>query len=177
MPKRPISTDIEPLLSHDLTGKELFHGYEGFFHLHASSHAPTFSPPSPDVASCQLPPRRYCATEPPNLIPPAVVLPTEVRQVTTPEAQQMIAAGVKLLDARHWDEMKDSPYLPGAIPCGFLEKGDEELIKLDRTASYLLYCPLGERSALMAIKMKELGFTQLAHLRGGLRQAREEGLR
>jgi rhodanese-related sulfurtransferase len=88
----------------------------------------------------------------------------------------LLSSGTAVIDARHWDEMRDTFHLNGSLPSGFLQRGDAELLKLNRDTPYLLVCPLGERSALMAQHMHQLGFKQLHHLKGGLRAWLAAGL-
>jgi rhodanese-related sulfurtransferase len=72
--------------------------------------------------------------------------------------------------------MRYAPYLPGAKPCPYLQGNDEMLQGLDRKARYFVYCPLGERSARTALRMHELGFTQVSTLAGGLKAWLDAGL-
>jgi len=44
----------------------------------------------------------------------------------------------------------------------------EQLNKLDKNAKYLIYCRTGRRSALTLDIMKELGFKDIHHIKGGI---------
>jgi rhodanese-related sulfurtransferase len=88
-----------------------------------------------------------------------------------------------LVDVREPEERLAYGSIPGAIhaPRGMLE------FAADPTSSYyrpefdpfrrtILYCASGGRSALAAAAMRELGYTRVAHLDGGLKAWREAGL-
>ncbi len=73
-----------------------------------------------------------------------------------------------LLDLRT-DEEIATGYIDGAAQIDFYEptfSGDLEA--LDRDAHYLVYCNSGNRSAQTVREMKELGFTQVTELDGGI---------
>jgi rhodanese-related sulfurtransferase len=122
---------------------------------------------------CCKPARVSAPTE-----PPAVQLPSAVRVLSPQAAAEMLKADASwvILDARHWDEMRDAPYLSGAQPCPFLQGNDAVLQALDREGKYFVYCPLGERAARTAARMHELGFTTVATLAGGLYAWQKAGL-
>lgn len=44
---------------------------------------------------------------------------------------------------------------------------DQEITKLDKTASYAIYCRSGRRSAIAASKMSDAGFTTIFNLQNG----------
>lgn len=65
-------------------------------------------------------------------------------------------------------------YAAGHIPGGVLvdfQAADfaERLGELDRDRSYLVHCQSGGRSSTAFEQMKELGFTSIYHLDGGMR--------
>lgn len=80
-----------------------------------------------------------------------------------------------LLDVREAGEVLQKGMIPGAVaaPRGLLEFfADrssrfyrEEFLPERRT---ILYCASGERSALAAAALQQIGFTKVAHLDGGL---------
>lgn len=45
---------------------------------------------------------------------------------------------------------------------------EDNLSKLDKSASYVVYCRTGHRSAVAITKMKNLGFTNVIEVKGGI---------
>src|SRR4051812_49073833 len=72
-----------------------------------------------------------------------------------------------LIDVREVDEWNEG-YIPGAtwIPRGKLELRIEDAVP-NREADLVLYCAGGNRSALAAKSLKELGYTKVRSLAGG----------
>jgi rhodanese-related sulfurtransferase len=98
-------------------------------------------------------------------------------------AAELETGNVLLVDLREAEEQWQNGVIPGAIhaPRGMLE------FSADPTSAYhqpafdpgsriILYCASGGRSALAAAMLKELGYTRVAHLDGGLKAWREAGL-
>ena len=90
---------------------------------------------------------------------------------------------VLLVDLREAEERAQHGSLPGAIhaPRGMLEfyadpTSAYHRFPFDHTRRTILYCASGGRSALAADLLQSLGYTQVAHLDGGLRAWREVGL-
>lgn len=73
-----------------------------------------------------------------------------------------------LLDVRTVDEYK-SGHIPNATQIDVLNKEDfkNQVAKLDRKKTYLLYCRSGKRSNEAKILMKEMGFKKIIDLKGG----------
>lgn len=80
-----------------------------------------------------------------------------------------------VVDVREGEEFR-AGHLPGAIhlPRGFLEMQVDEKLP-DRDGPVVLYCGSGNRSALAARTMKELGYTDVRHLLGGFSGWRDKG--
>lgn len=88
-----------------------------------------------------------------------------------------------VVDIREKDEVTETGTIPGAIhiPRGVLEfhvdpgspnyRGD-----LTPNRSTILVCENGQRSALATETLKSLGFSNVAHLRGGFREWVRQGL-
>src|SRR4051812_12046280 len=76
-------------------------------------------------------------------------------------------APAKLIDVREGEEWQEG-YIPGAtwIPRGKLELRIEDVVP-ERDAEMVLYCAGGNRSALAAKSLKELGYTHVTSLAGG----------
>ena len=86
------------------------------------------------------------------------------------------AAGVLLVDLREPGELSESGRIAGSvnIPRGMLE------FRADPTSPYhqeafeperriILHCATGGRSALAAAALKDMGYTNVAHLDGGFK--------
>src|SRR4029078_11254243 len=82
----------------------------------------------------------------------------------------------QLIDVREGDEWNDG-YIPGAswVPRGKLELRIEDLVP-DHDADLVLYCAGGNRSALAAKSLKELGYTRVRSLAGGFGAWKKAGL-
>ncbi len=81
-----------------------------------------------------------------------------------------------LIDVRERDEVLDG-YIPGAnlIPRGFLELNIEEDVTMDRDASIVLYCAGGNRSALAARDLEEMGYANVSSMIGGIKGWKDAG--
>jgi molybdopterin/thiamine biosynthesis adenylyltransferase/rhodanese-related sulfurtransferase len=90
---------------------------------------------------------------------------TEIREVSVDEVNAKKPS--VLIDVREGDEYEQG-YIPGAqwIPRGKLELRIEDAVP-DRDAEVVLYCAGGNRSALAARSLKELGYTRVSSLAGG----------
>ncbi len=101
-----------------------------------------------------------------------------VREVTPEELKRRLDSGerVHLLDVREADEWSGG-HLPGArhLPRGFLEARVEGLAP-DREAEVVLYCAAGNRSALAARTLAEMGYRRVASLAGGYGRWHDRGL-
>jgi sulfur-carrier protein adenylyltransferase/sulfurtransferase len=77
------------------------------------------------------------------------------------------AQGIRLIDVREQDEYAQG-FIPGAlwIPRGFLESKIEDHFP-GRDEPIVLYCAGGNRSALAARALRELGYTNVESLAGG----------
>ncbi|MDQ1308134.1 MAG: hypothetical protein QG671_3968 [Actinomycetota bacterium] len=102
--------------------------------------------------------------------------------VTPQEAHSRVTAGnVVLLDVREPTEWET--HIAGAlqIPRGILEaKADPTSPRhdpaLDPGKQVIVYCRSGARSALAAVTLTELGFTDVVNLAGGITAWKEAGL-
>src|SRR5437762_8948606 len=81
-----------------------------------------------------------------------------------------------LLDVREKEEFRQG-YVPGAVslPRGFLEMRVEETVP-DKTTPIVAYCAGGARSLLAGRILKELGYTNVASMRGGFTAWKNQGL-
>ena len=75
-----------------------------------------------------------------------------------------------IIDVRTGPEF-DGSHLEGAIQLDYYgEDFIDQLARLDRHKSYLIYCREGNRSGHVVEIMESLGFTDVADLHGGLQQ-------
>ena len=80
-----------------------------------------------------------------------------------------------MVDVREPDEW-EAGHSPGAkpLPRGLLEyRAAEELP--DKDARIVVHCALGGREALAAKSLKEMGYTNVANMEGGMSEWRERG--
>jgi len=103
---------------------------------------------------------------------------SQIREIPPEEAARILAQpnheGWSFVDVREPDEFA-AGHVPGArsLPRGFLEvKADLEHPKRDawlaqRDRPLVLYCGGGQRSALAAKTLQEMGFTQVVSLAEG----------
>src|SRR5262245_1354155 len=89
----------------------------------------------------------------------------EIRETSVDEIKALKPE--HLIDVRESDEYEDG-YIPGAswIPRGKLELRIEDAVP-DHDNDIVLYCAGGNRSALAAKSLKDLGYTQVRSLAGG----------
>jgi rhodanese-related sulfurtransferase len=88
-----------------------------------------------------------------------------------------------LIDLRESEELKQNGTIPGAVhaPRGMLEfYADPSLPyhkpEFDKNKRIILHCASGGRSALAASTLKQMGYTNVAHLDGGFKAWKEAGL-
>lgn len=86
-----------------------------------------------------------------------------------------LADGALVVDIREAAERDETGAIPGAlhVPRGLLEfKADPSqpahLPDLDPNRRTILFCAAGGRSALAVLSLRELGYTDIAHLDGGI---------
>jgi rhodanese-related sulfurtransferase len=106
-----------------------------------------------------------------------------VQNLTVDEtARELESADVLLVDIREPGERAQTGVIPGAVeaPRGMLEFWADptspyhrEEFRPDRRV--ILHCASGGRSALAAAMLQELGYTDAAHLDGGINAWKEQG--
>jgi rhodanese-related sulfurtransferase len=81
-----------------------------------------------------------------------------------------------LVDLREPGERGESGTIPGAVhaPRGMLEfyadpTSPYHMAELEPNRRTVLYCASGGRSALAVMSLRELGYTNVAHLDGGIK--------
>jgi rhodanese-related sulfurtransferase len=108
----------------------------------------------------------------------------EVNVISPQEAKKEIeGGGATVIDVREPDEVAESGTVPGArnIPRGVLEiKADTELPMKDpelqdRDQKVIIACGAGGQAALSAKALKDMGFTDVSIIDGGVRGWKEAG--
>lgn len=107
----------------------------------------------------------------------------QIENLTPQQVQDELAKGnVILIDVRESEELKQNGRIEGAVhaPRGMLEFYADPTMpyykpEFDKSKRIILHCASGGRSALAAITLKEMGFTNVAHLDGGLKAWKDSG--
>lgn len=108
---------------------------------------------------------------------------SEVRNLSVDEVAQHLESGdVRLVDIREPEEVARDGAIPGAVlaPRGMLEfwadpSSAYHRAEFDPSSRTILYCASGGRSALAAQSLQVLGYTDVAHLDGGLKNWKQQG--
>ena len=92
-----------------------------------------------------------------------------------PEQLEAILHDVEIIDVREAGEHAQGA-IPGAqlLPRGVLER-DIATVVPDRSRRIVLYCAGGNRSALAALSLKQMGYTDVLSLAGGFDRWKTEG--
>jgi molybdopterin/thiamine biosynthesis adenylyltransferase/rhodanese-related sulfurtransferase len=104
---------------------------------------------------------------------------SEIRETTTDSVKKVVeqgAASPVVIDVREKDEYVQG-YIPGAlwISRGLLEQKIEDAVP-DRATPIVLYCASGNRSAMAARSLQQLGYTDVASMAGGFTAWKRSGL-
>ncbi|UCD72204.1 MAG: ThiF family adenylyltransferase [Syntrophobacterales bacterium] len=101
----------------------------------------------------------------------------KIKEISPEELNKRMTNGKEtlLLDIREKDEVRRE-YIPGAelLPRGFLEMQVEELIP-DKERPIVVYCAAGVRSGFAAKTLMEMGYKDVASLRGGIEKWKGSG--
>jgi rhodanese-related sulfurtransferase len=108
---------------------------------------------------------------------------TRVQNLNAAQVSEELKQGATLVDLRESEERARDGTIPGAIhaPRGMLE------FYADSTSPYhradfasdkrmILHCASGGRSALAADTLQQMGYQDVAHLDGGFKAWKEQGL-
>ncbi len=100
---------------------------------------------------------------------------SQITEIDTGAAADLIAAGATVLDVREPDEF-DQGALAGVvhIPRGHLEAQVEGRL-LDKDATVVVYCAGGVRSAFAAKTLDEMGYSKVFSMAGGFGRWKDEG--
>lgn len=101
---------------------------------------------------------------------------SEVENLTAEQVAQEAAEGAVLIDLRESAEVESGGMIEGAIhaPRGMLEfyadpSSPYHKDEFDSTRRTILYCASGGRSALGSVALAGMGYTDVAHLDGGIK--------
>lgn len=107
----------------------------------------------------------------------------KIQNLTPDEVAEELDAGTLLVDIREEYECRASGLIPGAVPAprGMLEFWADPQSPYHRDEfapgrRTILYCASGGRSALATATLQRLGYTDVAHLDGGMAAWTEQGL-
>ncbi len=92
----------------------------------------------------------------------------QIKEVSTGEAQSALGQRT-VIDVREYEEFA-AGHLPGAVllPRGVLEFKIGTVAECqDKDKPYLLYCRTGGRSALAAVQLQKIGYTNVVSMAGG----------
>lgn len=102
--------------------------------------------------------------------------------VTPDQLEKELAEGALVVDIREGEELSNTGKIPGSVhsPRGLLEfRADPEHPMhqdgFDTDRRVILHCASGGRSALAADMLKDLGYTNVAHMDGGINTWLEAG--
>lgn len=102
---------------------------------------------------------------------------SEVKALSASEFEGLMKnkGAIRVIDVRTPDEMAEG-HLINAINIDYKnENFKDEISKLDKNRTYLLYCKTGIRSGNAASAMKAAGFTHLYSMDGGIEAWQEAG--
>ncbi|MBA3652897.1 MAG: rhodanese-like domain-containing protein [Actinobacteria bacterium] len=105
-----------------------------------------------------------------------------IENLAPDQVEKEMAAGTALVDVRDTPELEANGRIPGAVhvPRGMLE------FRADPTSPYhqepfdpdkriIVHCASGGRSALAAATLRDMGYSNVAHLDGGMNAWKEAG--
>ncbi|MCU0646367.1 MAG: rhodanese-like domain-containing protein [Gemmatimonadaceae bacterium] len=95
---------------------------------------------------------------------------SKIREVTVADVQALTASGTAfaLVDVREGNEWQMG-HIPGAVHLsrGTLEGAIEA--RVPREQPIVLYCASGNRSALAAVNLQEMGYASVSSMAGGIK--------
>lgn len=89
--------------------------------------------------------------------------------------ERLQQGGVVLIDVRTPGEFRKGHLKGARLLDIFSDDFEKEVNKLNRTASYMIYCGIGGRSAECTEMMRKKGFTSVYELDGGIKRWQSEG--
>lgn len=105
-----------------------------------------------------------------------------IKNLSPSEVKSEIENGATLIDIREPDEQEKNGKIRGSIlaPRGMLEFYADETLpyykpEFNKNNRIILHCASGGRSALATKTLKEMGYTNIAHLDGGIKGWKDAG--
>lgn len=98
-----------------------------------------------------------------------------IREVTSEEALAKQAQGAVIIDVRDGEEVAEKAGLPGSVNIsrGRLEVKIAEAVA-DKDTPVVLYCAGGNRGALAADSLQQMGYKNVFNVSGGLNAFKKE---
>lgn len=108
----------------------------------------------------------------------------QIDNLSPAQVQEELSKGnATLIDIREAEELVANGRIEGSVlaPRGMLEFYADETLpyhkpEFDRNKKLILHCASGGRSALAAATLKQMGYTDVCHLDGGIKAWKEAGL-
>lgn len=108
----------------------------------------------------------------------------QVENLTPQQVQEELRSGnATLIDIREADELQQTGKIDGSVhaPRGMLEfYADDSLPyhkpEFNKEKRLILHCASGGRSALATATLKKMGYTNVAHMDGGMKAWKEAGM-
>lgn len=108
----------------------------------------------------------------------------QIENLTPSQVKEELEKGnVTLIDIRESEELKQNGRIPGSVHAsrGMLEFYADPALpyhkpEFDKNKRIILHCASGGRSALAATTLKQMGYKNVAHLDGGIKSWKEEGM-
>lgn len=108
----------------------------------------------------------------------------QVENLTPQQVQEELRSGnATLIDIREADELQQTGKIDGSVhaPRGMLEfYADDNLpyhkSEFNKEKRLILHCASGGRSALATATLKQMGYTNVAHMDGGMKAWKEAGM-
>ena len=108
----------------------------------------------------------------------------QVENLTPQQVQEELKSGnATLIDIREADELQQTGKIDGSVhaPRGMLEfYADDNLpyhkSEFNKEKRLILHCASGGRSALATATLKQMGYTNVAHMDGGMKAWKEAGM-
>jgi len=96
-------------------------------------------------------------------------------EINTKEAKMCIDGGAIILDVRTKEEFEEG-HMEGSMNIDFHNASFKEQVeKLDKSRSYVVYCASGGRSMKAAQMMLDMGFEDVHSMSGGITEWAKEG--
>lgn len=108
----------------------------------------------------------------------------QIDNLSPAQVQEALSKGnATLIDIREAEELVANGRIEGSVPAprGMLEFYADETLpyhkpEFDRNKKLILHCASGGRSALAAATLKQMGYTDVCHLDGGIKAWKEAGM-